>query len=152
MLDPSGNLYLVRFRIQTALWKDSTGKQHYISIFPNFIRKFTRPCLSVLEYISCNTRKGEDLFSHIDDWDNIHTCEDRMAHILEVLNKKCAEKDYTGVLNSRYTTAFNRSITLSIEEVGYSRFPHVFTLILMVREYFGMHWGGLALAWSIFLF
>lgn len=151
MLDLSGNLYIVRFRIQTALWEDSTGGQHYISIFPNFIRKFTRPCLSVLEYISCNTGKGEDIFSHIDDRDNIHSCEDRMAHILEALDKKCNEIDYI-VLNARYTTAFNKPITISTEEVGHNRFPHVFTLILMVREYFGMHFGGLAAAWSIFRF
>jgi hypothetical protein len=152
LLDLSGNLYIIRFRIQTASWEDSTGEQHYVSIFPNFIRKFTRPCLSVLEYISCNTRKGEDIFSHIDDTDNIHSCEDRMAHILEALDKKCDEKDYTGVLNVRYTTAFNRPITISTEEVSRNRFPYVFTLILMARKYFGMHFGGLAAAWSIFRF
>jgi hypothetical protein len=152
LLDPSGNLYIVRFRIQTALWEDSTGEQHYVSIFPNFIRQFTRPCLSVLEYISCNTGKGEDIFSHIDDRNNIYSCEDRMAHILEALDKKCAENDYTGILNVRYTTAFNRPIAISTEEVSRNRFPHVFTLILMVREYFGMHFGGLATAWSIFRF
>jgi hypothetical protein len=152
LLDTSGNLYIVRFRIQTALWEDSTGERHYVSIFPNFIRKFTRPCLSVLEYISCNTGKGEDIFSHIDDRDNIHSCEDRMAHILEVLDKKCVEKDYAGVLNTRYTIAFNRPITISSGKVSRNRFPHVLTLILMAREYFGLHFGGLAAAWSIFRF
>jgi hypothetical protein len=152
LLDPSGNLYIVRFRIQTALWEDSTGEKHYVSIFPNFIRKFTRPCLSVLEYISCNTGKGEDIFSHIDDRDNIHSCEDRMAYILEGLDKKCVEKDYTGVINALYITAFNSPITISTKEVGRKRFPHVFTLILMVREYFDMHSGSLAAAWSIFRF
>jgi len=152
LLDLSGNLYIICFRIQTALWKDSAGKQHYVSIFPNFIRKFTRPCLSVLEYTSCNTRKGEDIFSHIDDRDNIHSCEDRMVHNLDELDKKCAEKDYAGILNSRYTIVFNKPITISTEEVSRSRFPHVFTLILIVREYFGMHWGSLATASSIFRF
>jgi hypothetical protein len=152
LLDPSGNLYIIRFRIQTALWEDSTGEEHYVSIFPNFIRKFTRPCLSVLEYISCNTGKGEDIFSHIDDRDNIHSCEDRMAHILETLNKKCAEKNYTVVINARYTATFNRPITIPTKEVSRNRFPHVFTLILMAREYFSMHWGSLAAAWSVFRF
>jgi hypothetical protein len=152
LLDLSGNLYIVRFRMQTALWEDSTGEQHYVSIFPNFIRKFTRPCLSVLEYISCNTKKGEDIFSHIDDRDNIHSCEDRMAHILEALDKKCSEKDYTDVLNTRYTAAFNRPIKIFAKEMSHNRFPHVFTLILIVREYFGMRCGSLSAAWSIFRF
>jgi len=152
LLDLSGNLYIICFRIQTALWEDSAGKQHYVSIFPNFIRKFTRPCLSVLEYISCNTRKGEDIFSHIDDRDNIHSCEDRMVHILDKLDKKCAEKDYAGILNSRYTIVFNKPITISAKEVSRNRFPHVFALIIIVREYFGMCWGSLAAASSIFRF
>lgn len=152
LLDPSGNLYMVRFRIQTALWEDPVGEGHYVSIFPNFIRKFTRPCLSVLEYISCNTGKGEDIFSHIDDRDNIHSCEDRMAHILEALDKKCDAGDYTGTLNARYGTAFNRPIAIPTEEVSRKRFPHVFTLILMAREYYSMHFGGLAAARSAFRF
>ncbi len=152
LLDPSGNLYVTRFQIQTALWKDSTGEQHYISIFPNFIRKFTRPCLLLLEYISCNTRKGEDIFSHIDDRDNIHYCEDRMAHILEMLDKKFAAEDYTNILNSLYKIAFNRHITISTEELSYKRFPHVFILIIMVQEYFGVSSGGLAAAWFILQF
>jgi hypothetical protein len=152
LLDPSGNVYIVMFRIQTALWEDSTGEQYYVSVFPNFIRKFTRPCLSVLEYISCNIGKGEDIFSHIDDRNNIHSCEDRMAHLLEALDKKCAEKNYTVVINARYTPAFNRSITIPTKEVSRKRFPHLFTLILVAREYFCVHWGSLAAAWSVFRF
>lgn len=152
LLDPSGNLYVTRFQIQTALWKDSTGEQHYISIFPNFIRKFTRPCLLLLEYISCNTRKGEDIFSHIDDRDNIHSCEDRIAHILETLDKKFAAEDYKNILNSLCTIAFNRHTTIFTEEVGSKRFPHVFTLIIMVQEYFSVPSGALATAWSILQF
>jgi hypothetical protein len=75
-----------------------------------------------------------------------------MAHILETLNKKCAEKNYTVVINARYTATFNRPITIPTKEVSRNRFPHVFTLILMAREYFSMHWGSLAAAWSVFRF
>jgi hypothetical protein len=152
LMDSSGNLYMVRFRVQTALWEDSSGKQHYVSIFPNFIRKFTRPCLSVLEYISCNTVRGEDIFSHIDDSNNIHSCEDRMVHILETLDKKCDSEGYIYSLHADYKTISNGSIAVQGEEVCRKRFPHVFTLIIMVRKYFAMRFGGLAVAWSIFRF
>jgi hypothetical protein len=75
-----------------------------------------------------------------------------MAHILETLDKKFAAEDYTNILNSFYKIAFNRHITIFTEEVSLKRFPNVFTLIIMVQEYFSIPSGGLATAWSILQF
>ncbi len=153
LLDEPGNLYEWEFRIQTALWVDpDTGKNHYVSIFPNFIRRYTRPCLNVLEYISCHTGKGEDIFRHIDDSNAIYSCEDRFARILTRLDKSFAKEQYASRLKAQYTTTFNRPVSNPSVEARNKRFPFVFSLILMAREYFSKPCGVLACTYSIFLF
>ena len=68
LLDADNRLYRKFYRIQTAVWFDEEeGKWRYVSIFPNFIKKYCPPCLNMLEYIGCRIRKGEDIFKHIDD-------------------------------------------------------------------------------------
>lgn len=153
MLDDSGSLYEKEFHVQTALWTDpATGKNHYVSIFPNFIKRYIRPCLNVLEYISCLTGKGEDIFRHIDDKDSLYSCEDRIVRALQRLDQTCRDKQFESILNARYTLAFNRPISLPREAVLEQRFPHVVTLILAARQYFGLESGVLAAANSIFRF
>lgn len=153
LLDDSGSLYEKEFRIQTALWTDpATGKNHYVSIFPNFIKRYIRPGLNVLEYISCQTGKGEDIFRHIDDRNSLYSCEDRIATNLQRLDKICRDKQFDSILNARYTLAYNRPISIPREDVLGLRFPHVVTLILVARQYFGLESGVLAAVNALFRF
>lgn len=65
LLDQDNRLYRVQYRIQTALWTDpETGKDNYVSIFPNFIKRYCPLCLHMLEYLSCQVGKGEDILRH----------------------------------------------------------------------------------------
>jgi hypothetical protein len=153
LLDESGNLYEREFRVQTALWVDAdTGDAHYVSIFPNFIRRYTRPCLNVLEYISCHTEKGEDIFRHIDDSNAIYSCEDRFARILTRIDNSFAKEQYASRLKAQNAAAFSRPVSNPSEEARNKRFPFIISLILMAREYFSKPCGVLACIYSIFLF
>ena len=78
-MDDYDCLYQVHWRMQTAVWfNDQTGKWQYVSIFPHFIKRYCSPSLDLLEYISCTLGKGEDVFRHIDDPEEILDSEDRI--------------------------------------------------------------------------
>lgn len=152
LLDLSNNLYIVEVRIQTTLWKDITGEIHYLSIFPNFIRKYTRPSLTTLEYISCKTKKEEDVFLHIDDKNNIHSCEDRLVYTLKALDNKCNKENYENLLKVKY--GYNSSISSAVlnNEVDKSRFPHIHALIVIMEKSSMMHLNNLSFAYSVLRF
>lgn len=151
--DDAASLHRSQFAVQTALWRDpETNKYRYVSIFPNFIRRYTRPTLGVLEYISCNIRKGEDIFQHIDDRDNLLICEDPLARILEKLNSMVYKSEVASLLNARYTSVYNTPLSLRQEEVNGMRFPHLVAVILMGRIYFNKKLGALSAVYSVFRF
>lgn len=147
LLDEEDNLYKVLYRIQTALWTDSeTGKDIYVSVFPNFIKRYCQPCLHVLEYISCQVRKGEDIFWHIDDPAGLLTCEDRIVRVMRRLEEDCGRENFSALLNAKYTQVYNRPITVfSTHSTGARRFPLMDTLAATARQFFGKCAGVLAL-------
>ena len=147
MLDESNNLYKIRFRVQTALLENPiTGKIHYVSIFPKFIKRYLPFSLHFLEILSASLKKGEDIFKHLGDPFDLLTCEDRIVRVLKGLDKKISTFKYVALLNSRYTEIFNRS--LSISQTPFSvenmRFPQLFSLVLFARTFFTCSSGSLA--------
>ncbi|MDO8686455.1 MAG: hypothetical protein Q7J78_07285 [Clostridiales bacterium] len=153
LLDESDRLYMVRYRVQTALWSNpETGIDTYVSIFPNFIKQYCQPCLHLLEHISCHVGKGEDIFRHIDDPEGLLTCEDRFAGIMKRLEGDCANANYPALLNSRYTEVYNKPITVSNSNVsGSRRYPWMCALVATARQYFGRHLGVLSLVNTVIL-
>jgi len=88
LLDNTDCIYKVVYKVQTALWYDvETDKWQYVSIFPNFIKRYCQPSINMLEYISCKTGKGENIFEHIDDPEEILDSEDRLVWLLRKLEK-----------------------------------------------------------------
>ncbi|MDD2502254.1 MAG: hypothetical protein PHG58_00130 [Clostridia bacterium] len=68
LIDEDNCIYRKRFQVQTALWlNDNTNEWQYVSIFPNFIKRYCCPSLCTLEYISCHIGKGENFYRYIDD-------------------------------------------------------------------------------------
>jgi len=147
LIDEENKLYDVRLKIQTALWfNDKEGKWQYVSIFPNFIKRWYQPSLNLLEYISVKVGKGEDIFKHIDDPKELFLCEDRIAGAVKRLETRCTKLNLEALLNSCYTQVFNRSIPAkNSEERRIRRFPGMYSLIVTARYFFGKDSGVLAL-------
>lgn len=147
LIDESNNLYSFRFRIQTAAWfNEAIGKWQYVSIFPNFIKRWCQPCLNLLEYISLNVGKGEDIFKHVDDPKELFFSEDRIAGAVKRLEAKCIKLNLEALLNSRYTQVFNTPIPArNSEKRRIKRFAGMYSLIVTARYFFGEYIGVLAL-------
>lgn len=146
-IDESNDFCRKRFRIQTALWNDPiTGKLHYVSIFPKFIKRYLPFSLHLLEILSASLKKGEDIFKHFGDPYNLFTCEDPLVRILKGIDKKVSSFKYVALLNSRYTEVFNRSLAISHSPfaVEIMRFPQLFSLVLFARAFFTCSSGSLA--------
>ena len=144
-------LYRKFYRVQTAVWFDEmAGKWQYVSIFPNFIKRYCTPCLGMLEYISCNVRKGEDIFEHIDDPEEILDCEDRITKPIRRIEKECVKANYPALLNSRYTDVYNRPLNISAWKASFAaRFPVLNNLVKTARLFFGKQQGVLSLVNTI---
>ena len=150
LLDENNCLFKVSFRIQTALWLDEAGKWRYVSIFPNFIKRWYQPSLNLLEYVSCEVRKGEDILAHIDDPEELLLCEDRIAGAVHRVEKHCMQIECEALLNSKYTLVFNRPIPArGINIDGDKRFKLLYSLIITARYFFGENTGVLALVNNI---
>lgn len=150
LLDKNNCIFKVDFKVQTALWLDETSKWRYVSIFPNFIKRWFQPCLNLLEYISCEVGESEDIFSQIDDPEELLLCEDRIADALYRLGKSCAENSFEALLNARYTHVFNRLVpTRGFNVTEVKRFKLVYSLIVTARRFFGINTGVLALVNNI---
>jgi hypothetical protein len=147
LLDEEDCLRKVRCRIKTALWfDDKCEKWQYVSIFPSFIKSWYQPCLNLLEYVSCEVRKGEDVLEHIDDPEELLLCEDRITGAVNRLQNHCAKINCEGLLNSKYTHVFNRHIPdRGIDGADNRRFPIMHSLIVTARYFFGESMGVIAL-------
>jgi hypothetical protein len=151
LLDEDNRIYQFRFNIQTAAWFNiETAKWQYVSIFPIYIKKYCHSSLNMLEYISCHVGKGENIFRHIDDPNEILDCEDSIVQQVRQIEKDCLASNYTALLNSRYTEVFNRPLVLSQSGVVKARrFSVLFTLVQIARKFFGIQSGVLSLANSV---
>lgn len=151
LLDKDNCTYCVTYEIQTALWLNSTtGKWQYVSIFPSFIKRYCQPCLHMLEYISCHTGKGENIYRHIDDPEALFDCEDFFTRSIKCIEKECEQAKYAALLNSRYADVYNRPLSINDTEFKSGRrFSVLYTLVLTARKFYGVQQGVLALANTI---
>lgn len=151
LLGEDNCLYRNFYRVQTAVWfSESLGKWQYVSIFPNFIKRYCPPCLDILEYISCRIRKGEDIFEHIDDPEGILDCEDRITKPIRRIEKECNKDNYPALLNARYTDVYNRPLSVSAKRVA-GRFSILHNLVTTARQFFGKQQGVISLVNMIIL-
>lgn len=149
-LDEQNNIRRILFKIQTAAWKNSVlEKWNYVSIFPCFIKRYCPMSLYMLEYISCQTGKGENIFRHIDDPEELFDCEDPIVKPLAKFEKEFKLSDPSALLNSRYVKVFNRPINLNVYRVEPKRFKKVNELILTAQFYFGIGTGALPMTHTI---
>lgn len=145
-LDERNNVHKIRFKIQTAAWKiKSSHKWNYVSIFPCFIKRYCPFSLHMLENISCQIGKGENVFQHIDDPEEFFDCEDPILRPLVMFEKEFKISDPSALLNSRYVQVFNRPIDLNTYRIEPKRFKKVYELILTARFFFGIETCALSM-------
>jgi hypothetical protein len=150
ILDENNNICRVSYKMQTAIWTEPlTNRSIYVSIFPCFIKKYCPLSLHLLENISCNTRKGENVFKHIDDPKCYFDCEDSIMKVLRKFEKEFKIANPSALLNSKYVEVYNRSIRLDSHLTSAMRFQRVFELILVARFFFGIEYGLLSLTNTI---
>lgn len=147
LLDEDDCLYQEHWRIQTAVWfNEQVGKWQYVSIFPHFIKRYCSPSLNLLEYISCTSRKGEDVFRHIDDPEEILDSEDRITRPIRQIEREAGRFSYPALLNSRYTEVYNRPLNMPVGIVHFkARFSVLYSLVIIARQLFGKKYGVLSL-------
>jgi hypothetical protein len=147
LLDEDDCLHQVYWRIQTAVWFDERiGKWHYVSIFPHFIKRYCSPSLDLLEYISCTLGKGEDVFRHIDDPEEILDSEDRITMPIRQIEREADRFSYPALLNSRYTEVYNRPLNMPSGIAHFkARFSILYNLVITARQFFGRKYGVLSL-------
>lgn len=124
---------------------NETGKWQYISIFPNFIKRYCPQCLNMFEYISCQVGKGENVFKHIDDPEGFFDCEDRITKPIRRIEKECLKFNYQALLNSKYTEIYNTSLPGAVNSSkATKRFSVLFDLLCTARYFFGKQYGVLS--------
>lgn len=150
-LDDMGNVCKISFKIQTAVWRNSSGKWHYVSIFPCFIKRYCPLSLHLLEYISGRTRRSDKIFNYIDDPEKIFNSEDPILRILERFEKELTTSDHLKSLKSRYDETHSQPLQLNFCIIDSMLFKKVYELKLIACAFFAVEIGGLSLANSIFV-
>jgi|SRR5690554_5063151 len=122
-----------RIRIQKLQWTttiDGEEKKIYISVFPSFVIKYNKVSADTIEYISNTCRKGEDIFTVIDDPECVLLSEDLLHNACKKVNETCKKENYASILNTRYTEIYELTITLPelIAEINELRYPEIVEL------------------------
>lgn len=114
-----------RVKIQTLLWTDGDGNEKYISVFPDFIIKYNVATTNLIEFISTNVGKGDDIFKYIEDPEDLVESEDVIINACQMVNKACKNNGFTAQLNAKYTTMFFVSLAIVLLK-NYNLSPLVF--------------------------
>lgn len=100
-----------RIKIQTLLWQTASGEKKYISVFPSFIIKYNKVSTDLIELISTNVGKDEDVFDYIEDSGNLLECEDILVRSCERVERAVMSKRLSALLSAKYTETFNSIIS-----------------------------------------
>ncbi len=122
-----------RIRIQKLQWTtivDGKEVKRYISVFPSFVIKYNKVSVDAIEYISNTCRKGEDIFTVINDSDCILSLEDLLHKACQKVNETCIQRNYASILNTRYTEVYEVSIGFPelINLIDNYRYPAIYEL------------------------
>lgn len=123
-------------KIQTLLWETASGQKIYISVFPSFIVKYNKISTDLIEFISTNVGRGENVFNYIEDSGNLLECEDILIRSCQRVNNSVECKKFAALLNAKYTETFNTTIKcIKFNEYKRSnlRFNDTFLLLITAR-------------------
>lgn len=153
LLDKACNLYELTFKVQTALYfEPQTGKAHYVSIMPNFIKKHCRFSLSIFEYLAERMKEGETVFKHLYDPLCLIECEDDIVRPISCMDEEASMHKFSALLNSKYTLIYNKTlinsqalVDLNNDKKESMKFKALYELIIIAYMYFGTKSATLSL-------
>lgn len=117
-----------RVKIQKLQWTTESGKSHYISVWPNFIIKYNSLTTDLIESVSLNVRKGEDIFKFIKDPECFLECEDLLHFGCQRVNKISIDCNYCAILNANYTQVYGTILELSNDNFKFYRYSGIYLL------------------------
>lgn len=121
-----------RIKIQTLLWQTASGEKKYISVFPSFIIKYNKVSTNLIELISTNVGKDENVFDYIDDSGDLLECEDILMRSCKRVDHAVLSKRLTALLSAKYAETFNATINI-ISSADYKelvlRFKETYVLL-----------------------
>lgn len=109
-----------KIEIQTLLWETASGEKRYISVFPSFVIKYNKVSTDLVELISTNVGKDENVFDYIEDSGDLLECEDILIRSCERVEHAVVSKKLTALLSAKYTETFNSTISF-IDFVDYKK-------------------------------
>lgn len=138
----NNNLQYSRIKIQKLQWTtiiDGKEVKRYISVFPSFVIKYNKVSVDAIEHISNTCRKGEDIFTVINDPECILLSEDLLHRSSQKVNDACIQKNYASILNTKYTEVYEVSISFPelINVIGYYRYPASYELYRAGKIFIG---------------
>lgn len=80
-------------------------------MFPSFIIKYNKVSTDLIELISTNVGKDEDVFDYIEDSGNLLECEDILVRSCERVERAVMSKRLSALLSAKYTETFNSIIS-----------------------------------------
>jgi hypothetical protein len=98
-----------RIKIQTLLWQTAYGEKKYISVFPSFIIKYNKVSTDLIELISTNVGKDENVFDYIEDSGDLLECEDILVRSCVRVDRTVLSKKFVALLSAKYTETFNNT-------------------------------------------
>lgn len=104
------DLAYTRIKIQTLLWETASGQKIYISVFPSFVVKYNKISTDLIEFISTNVGRGENIFNYIEDSGDLLECEDILIRSCQRVNTTVECKKFAALLNAKYTETFNTTL------------------------------------------
>lgn len=147
----NNNLQYSRIRIQKLQWTttiDGKEVKRYISVFPSFVIKYNKVSVDTIEYISNTCRKGENIFTVINDPECVLLSEDLLHRACQKVNEACIQENYASILNARYTEVYEVSISFPelIDKISDYRYSSIFELYRTAKVFTGevVEYGVLA--------
>jgi len=123
----------MRIKVQTLLWETASGEKKYISVFPSFVIKYNKVATDLIELISTNVGKDENIFDYIDDSGNLLDCEDLLVRSCQRVENSVMSKRLAALLSAKYTEVFNstvRFIDFSTYMTLKLRFEEIYLLLV----------------------
>jgi len=148
-----------RIKIQKLQWTtiiDGLEVKIYLSVFPSFVIKYNKVSADTIEHISNTCRKGEDIFTVINDPECVLSSEDLLHRACQKVNEACVQKNYASILNTKYTKTYDITISFPelIDEIDNYRYPASFELYKTGKIFTGKaaEYGVLAVLNRVFKF
>ncbi len=130
----SFGLVIKRVIIQKMLVYDMFEVGYYISVFPQIIIKYCPLSSDLLEEITVNVPKGEDILKHINDPRKLFDSEDYLANACANMENRCIKEIFTAILAQKLAVVTNK--IADFKDAERARYPNLLALCMLGQMLF----------------